>query len=382
MNPRRNFTIACLCLLLVGMLPVLSAARSPAYFSYSLDSDSVMQGEAVRLNVTAYKTEDTAAGFRLKVSYDEDVLNYISTETSGAIKSGTMHTSCSSGLISCVYVCNPEKGYAPKLSGQVVSFVFEVGENAKQDSTALTVSADQICDYDGNPLDADNTEKKLNLKILSSPSSEAYLLNLKPSVGTLEPEFSASVHTYQLHVGSDVDKVTFEADAADFGTARANRTTLYRAGTETPITVTVTSEDKTQTSQYLIQVQREERMQSSSSAGASNSADHEEQALSEEPISSEHENSPQSNSSVSSQTHGESYADGQKQFTPEETVFSEQHSIAMNSESAQLDQDEDRTLILVGDRMPSFFTGMFAAVLCITVGIIISLWLPIRFRRQ
>jgi hypothetical protein len=66
MNQRRLFKIACLFFLCAAVLTSPAAASSQTYFSYSLDPASAAQEEMVRLNVTAYKTETTAAGFRLR----------------------------------------------------------------------------------------------------------------------------------------------------------------------------------------------------------------------------------------------------------------------------------------------------------------------------
>lgn len=370
MKKRRFPIVVCLCCLLARFLPMPAAADSAVYFSYSLDPVSASAEELVRLNVKAFKTEETAAGFRLKIQYDEDKLDYLSTETAGAVKSGTMQTNGSSGLVSCVYVCDTGNGYAPKLSGTIASFVFQVAADAKAGNTALTVSADQICDYDGNPLDTDDAEEKLNLKILPVFSSEASLTALTPSAGTLEPDFSPSVHNYSLAVGSEIGTVEFQAKAADGGTVAASRKTLNGAGKETRITVTVTSADRAQTAQYLVAVQRAAKGEKAVSVTKGKAGD--------EGPGAEVKNSV-SPADYSGGTQGAEGPGSRGQ--PAETAQaagSPQSSAAPEGEKQE--SAGDRTLVLVGDRMPSFFTGMLAAALCITVGIALSLWLPIRRR--
>lgn len=363
--------LVSLCCLLAWFLPAPAAADSTAYFSYSLNTASAPGEELVRLDVAAYKTEETAAGFRLKVQYDEDKLDYISTETSGAVKSGTMQTNGGSGLVSCVYVCNTESGYAPKLSGTVASFVFQVEADAKAGNTALTVSADQVCDYDGNPLDADETEKKLNLKILPSLSSKASLTALVPSSGKLEPEFSPSVRSYSLAVGSEVGTVELQPAAADGGTVSVSRKTLNGAGKETQITVTVTSADRSQTAQYLVTVQRAAKEEGTVSIKGKKTGN-------DGPGSSGNHTGSESPPERSGRTRNPDGQDSRTRAPAEGQAAGFPQAAAEAPENGERESSGDRTLVLVGDRMPSFFTGMLAAALCVTVGIAISLWLPIR----
>ncbi|OCN01533.1 hypothetical protein A7X67_18370 [Clostridium sp. W14A] len=372
MEKKLCLAAAFTCFFLMRLLPASAAAASPTYFSYSLDPVSASGEELVRLNVTAYKTEETAAGFRLKIHYDEDKLDFISTETSGAVKSGTMQTSADSGLISSVYVCNTENGSAPRLSGTIASFLFQVAADAPTGNTALTVSADQICDYDGDSLEADNTEAKLNLKIQRSLSSEARLTELTPSAGSLEPEFAPSVRNYILKVGSDVGSVDFQTGAAGGGSVRVSRKTLNGAGKETQIAVTVTSEDRTQNAQYLITVERAAKDAAGSSitegkaAGGGPGPSRETESAARE-ASGGNRSGPGSKSSPG--------------FAAGGAGESASGSGGDTRQSEALQAAGDRTLILVGDRMPTFLTGMLLAVLCALVGILLSLWLPIR-RKQ
>jgi hypothetical protein len=367
--------LACLCCLLAQFLPVpAAAAGAAAYFSCSLDPASASAEELVRLDVKAYRTEETAAGFRLKVRYDEDRLEYVSTEAAGAVKSGTMKTNGGSGLISCVYVCNTEKGHAPVLSGTIASFVFQVAADAKAGSTALTVSADQICNYDGDPLDADRAEQKLNLKIHPSLSAKAGLTALTPSSGTLEPEFSPSVHSYMLAVGSKIDTVEFQAAAADGGTVKASRKTLNAAGKETQIALTVTSADRTRTSQYLVTVRRaakgEEAVSVKPEKAGKKGPGTAGEAKNSEPT-------PKNSGGTGRAESPDSLTARPPESGPSAAL---PQSTAAEPENGGRESTGDRTLVLVGDRMPSFFTGMLAAALCISVGIAISLWLPIHRR--
>ena len=366
MRRGRRLVSACLCALLAGCLPAPAAAQTQPYFSFRMDPDTASCGEPVRLQVQAYRTETTAAGFRLRIDFDEDALEFLGTETSGAVKSGTMYTGGGSGEVTCVYVCNPDKGYAPELSGTIASFLFQVEPDAPAGKTALTVATDQVCDYDGDPLEADG-EEKFSLKLVPAPSSEAYLTSLKPSSGALEPEFSPSVHEYALPVGSGTDTVEFAAEAAESGTAKVSRKTLNGAGKQTPIVVTVTSEDKTETAQYLVTVEREAKPAGPAPAAGTQRT--------------ETDGSPVSSGGGAGRAEQRSAEPESGEGTAGRTVaVVESQPPSAGGQAAQ--QTELRPLVLVGDRMPSFLTGMLAAALCVAVGVILSLWLPIRPRKR
>lgn len=366
--------VICCCLL---PLPVFAAQTAPQYFSYSLSDSSAQEQDLLRLNVAAYKTEETAAGFRLKVSYNENKLDFVSTETSGAVKSGTMKTNASAGEISSVYVCNTDHEKAPKLSGTIVSFVFQVTPGAEKGNTSLKISADQVCDYDGDPLEAGKADQELKLKIVPTPSSQASLASLVPAVGKLEPGFSSKIHYYTLRVGSDVSTVEFQADASRGGSAKVSRKTLYAAGKDTQIIITVTSEDKTESAQYSVVVHRAKK--GTSSVVVLNSRDGGPGGT----LTEEGNGEEQPPSASGTPESGEENARESGQAEPADSKPGKHPTDENDAETEEKVNDTDNkpALILVGDRMPTFFTGILAAALCVMVGIAISLWLPIRPRR-
>lgn len=364
---------ACLCLGLCLPMPVPAAAEdAPVFFSYSLSPVSAAGEGQVRLDVKAVPTEVTAAGFRLRIQYDENLLDFLGTETSGAVKSGTMRTGGGSGLVSCVYVCNTDRGAAPRLSGTIASFLFQVAAGAPTGKTALEIAADQICDYDGNPLEAGGARKTLSLSLVPSVSPEASLTALKPSAGCLKPDFSPKIYFYTLQVGSETGAVEFQADAAQKGTVRVNRRTLNGAGRETEITVTVTSADRTRSAQYFITVDRAEKTAAASASAAETArkAGARSSGAAAKPVKLR-----KTGGTVSRRKSGSGNA---RDLSEREASLDQ---AAAQPEEARQESAGDRTLVVVGDRMPSFFTGMLAAVLCAVVGIAISLWLPIRLKR-
>lgn len=232
-------------------------AETSAGFSCGFDQTQARREELIRLRVRCAGTSPVPAGFRIRVSFDGDAVRYVGTEAASALGNGTVETNEGSEEICSVYVCNPRNGYAPPLSGTVITFVFRVGADAPAGSTAFAVAMDQICDYGGNSLPG--YSQSLALQIAPGKSSQAYLTDLVPSAGKLKPEFSSDVFEYRLSVGWQTKTVTFEADAGESGTVKASRKTLGGGGSDTPVTLTVTSADKASKQAYIVTVHRGEK---------------------------------------------------------------------------------------------------------------------------
>ena len=381
---KNRLATALICLpFLFLRLPASAAERPAAYFSFHMDPASVSGGEVARLEVEAYRTEITAAGFRIQVSFDEDKLAFLGTETSGAVKSGTMRTNGSSGQITCVYVCNADKGYAPQLSGTVASFLFQAEPDAAEEETTLTVETDQICDYDGSPLETDRGSAELELKLSPALSSKARLTALEPSAGTLVPEFSPSATEYCLSVGSGVGSVEFRADAAEGGAVRVSRKTLNAAGKETQIVVTVTSADRSETAQYLVHVERMPK-ETAPAAVSDRPEKTSERADDSSPENGRSRPPAEIENKETAAQKKPAAGTGDKGDGPEEREDADAAPSAAPLQIAEAprETEENRTtLILTGDRMPSYLVGMLACALCVTVGSAVSLWLPIRSKK-
>ena len=94
--------------------------------------------------------------------------------------------------------------------------------------------------------------------MLPPKSDRAFLESLEPSSGKLSPSFSADIYHYTLDVPYRVSSVTFDAQAGENGTVSVSRKTLQKAGSTTSITITATSENQKQKTQYLVDVNRAE----------------------------------------------------------------------------------------------------------------------------
>lgn len=376
MKGRSLIRLSILCFFLLGIFcPDVGAASTP-YFVFSLDKTPASGGDTVRLRVRANSMEDPAAGFRVRVGYDEELLEYTGTETSSRIGNGTLEINPDGNPIYGVYVCAASKGYAPSLSGNIISFVFRVRDGASKGNTELTVCIDQLCNFNAKQLGL-TCKGKLPLKIKKGPSSEAALDSLEPLVGTLRPEFSPDVYSYTLRVRHDVDSVEFRADAADGGSVKINRKSLHRAGTETQIVATVTAEDGKTKEYYTVTVRRAPKPASVSSGsrsaptGAASAGSGNRpytQAGSE--LESWRQSAPEpvpGTAGTESRNSAETRSRGPAGTSP-----------VSRPESAEGAQTVTRNLYFVGNRMPEYLVGMLACALCVVTGVALSLWLGIK----
>jgi hypothetical protein len=359
---------------MAAMQPLNARAETVPYFTFSLNQEIVSSGDLVKLQINANRTADTAAGFRMRVGYDDKILSFVRTETSSQIKSGTMATNSNANPILSVYVCNTDAASAPELSGNIISFVFKVKEGAPNGTTNLEAHIDQICNYQAQQLNLDYDENMpLTVKQPVGKSDEAYLNALVPSVGKLEPEFSSDVYEYTLEVDYDVRSVEFTADAGKNGTVKINRKSLGKAGSKTNIIATVTSEDKKNKAQYIITVSR-------AAAPEEVETDARDKTVAEK-TSSKNQKTASSVSARRASSGKTSKSVGTAGYT------------SQTMETGQIDNGKEtqaqpvyaggsgRNIILVGNQMPVFVTGLLAALLCILVGMFLTFWLKLEKKR-
>lgn len=361
--------------LIAGILLALAFAFSPpangaaaeAGFTFALEQGSAAAGETVKLDVSAQSAAAEAAGFRLCVSYDGNVLRFLGTETSGPANNGSLRTNSSSNPIYSVYVCNVGGGDAPALSGKIATFLFQVKDGAEDGMTQIGAQADQVCDYDGSPIDDAGCAESVRLNV-TSPSGKALLTGLVPSQGTLEPAFSPETPDYSLSVGSDVSSVSFEANAAAGGTVKINRKSLYAAGSDTQIVVTVTSADKNAQRQYFVLVRRAAKAASSSRpaprAAGSVSLPQQERRSTAKPGRASAADS-----------------DGPPVSSAPQNAAALQTLGTASSSPAPDARNLPAGLSVVQNRMPAYAAGMMACAFCMLAGAAMHMWLLAKPKR-
>ena len=249
---KKKFVLLYLILLffftVVGVRTV--SAETKAIFRASAPQTAA-PGELVEVQV---HTEGNPAAFRLQITYEKDKMELVKVKTSSKFKSSTLETNTVSNPLVSVYVCNTDLNMAPELDGESITYVFRALTTV-EGNLYFKIHVDQICGWDEQQLDQ-TYEQTVTVGIDPEKLGKAYLTALQPSEGTLIPEFSSSVYDYSVEVPYEVNSITFRANAGEGGTIKVSRKTLQKAGTTTPVVITVTSADKTEKTRYVVAVHR------------------------------------------------------------------------------------------------------------------------------
>ncbi len=365
--------------LLIFTLPVKSSADTIPYFTFSTTAKNASCGDLVKLQIRAEETVDPAAGFRMTIRYDDKVLSFVRTETSSQIKSGTMATNSAGNPIYSAYVCNVDEKSAPKLSGNIISFVFKVKDGVPDGKTGIGAHIDQICNFQARQLNLDYDEE-LPLTIVRPDviSNEAYLSELEPVDGRIRPNFSSDVYEYAMNVNYDVNSVEFAASAAENGSVKISRKSLEKAGAKTRIVATVTAEDKKSKKEYVILVSRD-AAPSYAAASAGKAEEKPEKALQHAARDDPPEESEAPKKSVAGASTEKKSERTEHAKNTENALDTAANSMLL-PEQAQPQasgQQGARALYIIGNQMPVYVVGMLVALLCIMVGIALSFWLKI-----
>ena len=239
-----------------------------------------------------------------------------------------------------IYVCDGTA--APQLTGECMTLIFRVNDDAIFGETSVSTQIDQVVDWTAKQLPSVSGITSI-FRITPEFTKEAVLTKLVPSQGTLEPEFDPDIQEYSLQVGPEVEQILFELEAADGGTAKVNRKNLGKQGSTTQFVITVTSSDKKNKSQYTVNVTRGEKIKEESSSTSSAS--------------------------------GRSKTSGTTKQTAEESV---------NDETLRTDTIfyGDRNLYMVGNQMPSYFVYIIAGGLGVCIIGIIIIVLMVRKKKK
>lgn len=388
---KRDFILFILLTIVVVKFPPEKVeAEITPYFTFDINCEKACEQETAKVQIHADSTSEAPAGFRVSITYDPGVLTFTGAEGSRQVKSGTLRTNCGEGTVYSAYVCNTGQSDAPQLSGVALSYAFTVNSDAAQGDTLIHVTIDQVCDYDGGPLEYDRSQD-LTLKIVPPLSSEAELKDLEPSIGKLKPEFSPDIYDYSITVDYNISTLTFEADSLADGTIKVSRRSLYAAGYQTPIIITVTSQNKQATAVYRVTVSRKTKPVSaylqnplldknSQPTTVHSAPDSEPDGVAPEEDEAEQNvpsrkrkkgkrtaRPPNGNTADNPDfdgTDGDLQDRQTQKNTPEQGGGPRQESCV-----------ENRTLIIMQNQMPPYMTGILTTALCAVVGIALNLWL-------
>lgn len=351
----KNFAvIGCVVLILfvaVGSRLVVSAQTSTEYFTFVTSKEEVYEKDEVRISILANDVpmDENIAGFRLSVQFDSSKLTFRRADTSSQIQNGTFRYHVNGDTMTGIYVCDGTS--APKLSGECITLVFRVGENAILGETSVSAQIDQMVDWSAEQLASVSSITSI-FTLRPEFTREAILTKLVPDHGELEPTFDPYIQEYTLDVEPEVDQVLFELEAADEGTARVNRKNLGKRGSVTQFLVIVTSADGKNKSQYVINVNRGEVTGiANTSSGKSNSL-----------------RTTSSSSGKSGGTAGidDGINEGTAMGTAAETVFY-----------------GDRNLYIIGNQMPTYMMYMILGGAGILVlGMAAAIFVIVRKKRK
>ena len=385
MKRLRFFAALLLAFSFLWTLPASGASAAAPSFSFRLNSPSASAGETVALNVGVGAGIEIA-GFRLRVSFDSSVLRFAGVSTAPQIAQDTLQTNPDSDPVCSVYVCGVDRGAAPQLSGTVVTYLFQVRPNAPAGATDVCASVDETCDYSAKNMYLDSYGT-LALNVLPAPSGRAYLADLQPSEGELEPAFSPGACSYRLRVGSAVNSVTFQADAADGASVKVSRRSLSAAGSETPIMITVTSADQKAKTVYCVTVSRAAKEPESGTSGGDNLSSGKPSGRTNTASKKPSGRTAASGSGRSSSSSAAELAlaaakAGKKASLPVENIGPASALPAQRASGQAavqaLSAAAAAPLTVVQSQMPSYMVGMLAAGFCIVAGILLSVWFRLK----
>lgn len=336
------FTLLIYTMILINSCYVF-AQDTEDDFSFTTSKQDVFMNDEIHIMITANELDmnETIAGFRLNVEYDSSKLTLKRVDTSSQIENGTFRYHVVGDTMTGIYVCNGTA--APKLTGECMTLIFRVNNDAVFGETSVSAQIDQVVNWNAKQLPSVSSITSI-FNITPEFTKEAVLTKLVPSQGTLEPEFDPYIQEYLLQVGPEVEQILFELEAADGGTAKVNRKNLGKQGSTTQFIITVTSSDKKNKSQYMVNVTRGEKINEESNSKSSASG--------------------RSKTSSSS-----------KQTTEENDNYG-----TLNTDTIFYG---DRNLYIVGNQMPSYFVYMIAGGLGIfIIGIVVIIVLVVRKKKK
>ena len=331
---------------LIGTIMLLNpcyifAQDTEDYFTFTVSKENVLLNDEIRIAVIANELNmnETIAGFRVNVEYDSSKLTLKRVDTSSQVESGTFRYHIAGDTMTGIYVCDGTA--APQLTGECMTLIFRVNEDAFLGETSVSVQIDQVVDWNAEQLPSVSSLTSI-FHITPEFTKEAVLTKLIPNQGTLEPAFDPYIQEYFLQVGPEIEQILFELEAADGGIAKVNRKNLGKQGSTTQFVITVTSSDKRNKSQYTVNVTRGEKIREESG-----------------------KNSAPDRSKISGTTKQTSEEDIDDETPHTDTIFY-----------------GDRNLYMIGNQMPSYLIYMIAGGLGVCIIGIVVIVLVIRKKKR
>lgn len=201
------------------------------------------------------------------------------------------------------------------------------------------------------------TVNRGEVPVYSSVAQIPYLTALQPSESVLEPTFSPDTFSYFMRVGSGTREVIFQASASPDATVTINRKTLFKAGSETDIVMTVRSKDGKEKVEYVVTVYREEEATAAQTDSAASTKPRGQ-------IVSKSGSAPQGEKWNETGPTGASSEE--ETYTPE--VPPEVQTIQPEEQRIEPLPQAGSTLLREGNQLPVFLAGMGGTLLCVVLG--------------
>lgn len=250
---------------------IIPAKASECDLFLRLPNEQIQQGENVTLSLFVKpKSDIDIATFGLKIYFDETKLSFKKLEAKSNIDSSEFKYSVKNGVLTVIYLkSHGGIDVSANTDLEIVDFVFNVLDTSTIGTTEFNADISGIGDNNINEISC-NGIAPIYFNISYPEISSCRLKSLKVSEGTLVPDFDPYITEYTLSVPYEVKSIEVFATAQnESDKIKVNRKTLGKAGSDTDINVTVTSEDKTKTLVYKINTYR--GLKESSSSGSSSS---------------------------------------------------------------------------------------------------------------
>lgn len=369
MLSNRKFIIIILWLLgTLGLFtPAKAFAEENSEFTLSVSQQELRPGDTVVLSVSYSGKEPNIGAFLLRLEYDSSVFTYQKIKNGAPLQGQYYKTEPQENYISTVFT-NKNPSEPTNLEGQLLEYSFSVNALAGNEKTSFTLAVEQLVNNNGVSLGNDSSIT-FETQILEPLSNDCRILNLWPAAGTLTPAFHPDTLSYQLEVPFSIAEMTFDVETVPQAAWKINRKNLGAGGSATNFTISVTSEDKSQSRSYSVVVNRQNKDtgEKKTSAQKKTAVKNSTTAKNTAPKSSVRANSQNTQKNQKQTDSLEPYEDALVDYMPED--ISASAGIRSNS-SVPL-------LIMEDNHYTPFLFGAFGGVVLILILYVLSLQLKL-----
>lgn len=246
-----TFNVSCL------NSKVLAQNNKTAEISFNSESSAFVQGENLALN---FKLKPNFNGniqaFIINLYFNSSDLSFKGIGKFASIDSSDLSYFSSGDKIRILYVAS-NNGFSVKQNedNAILGFNFKINSDA-QNQSFIKATVEELIDDHHDNINLANSESDFNFSISAYQQIDKRLKALASNVGKLDPEFDPDITQYALEVPESTKQVLLSATPMDNrASVKVNRKNLFKAGSQTPIYVTVKTASG-DTMQYTVTVNR------------------------------------------------------------------------------------------------------------------------------